>query len=106
MGNSLKSTYNRIAEDWFRDHQEDTWWINGTEKFISLLKTDSSVLDVGCGAGVKSKYLVNKGLKVTGIDLSDKMIEIAKREVPQAKFKVADIIEPLGLGEKFDGIFA
>ena len=64
------------------------------------------VLDVGCGAGVKSKHLIKKGLKVVGIDLSEEMIEIAKKEVPEAKFKVADIAEPLEFDEKFDGIFA
>ena len=104
--NDLKSTYNRIAEDWFKDHQEDTWWVSGTDKFISFLGPGDLVLDVGCGAGVKSKYLANKGLKVIGIDLSDKMIEIARKEVPDAKFLVADINEPLQMDEKFDGIFA
>lgn len=103
---NLKSTYNRIAEDWFKDHQEDTWWVSGTDKFTSLLKPGDLVLDVGCGAGVKSKYLISKGLKVVGIDLSEKMIEIAQKEVPDTKFLVADITEPLKLDEKIDGIFA
>ncbi len=102
----LKSTYNRIAQDWFKDHQEDTWWINGTDRFLSFLKSGNLVLDVGCGAGVKSKYLIKKGLRVVGIDLSEEMIEIAKKEVPDAKFLVADIGEPLEFSYKFDGIFA
>ncbi|MBI2064544.1 MAG: class I SAM-dependent methyltransferase, partial [Candidatus Yanofskybacteria bacterium] len=102
----LKSTYNRIAKDWFEDHKEDTWWISSTNKFVSFLKPGNLVLDVGCGAGIKSKYLIRKGLNVVGIDLSEEMIEIAKIEVPEARFKVADIIEPLEFDEKFDGIFA
>lgn len=106
MSKDLKSTYNRIAEDWFKDHQEDTWWVNGANKFISFLHPGSLVLDVGCGAGVKSKYLIKKELKVVGIDLSEKMIEIAKKEAPDAKFLVADITEPLDFDQKFDGIFA
>jgi len=106
MNDDLKSTYNHIAKDWFKDHQEDTWWINGTDKFVSFLKPGSLVLDVGCGAGVKSKYLIKKGLKVVGIDLSEEMVKIAKREVPDAKFLVADISEPLELVDRFDGIFA
>ena len=106
MSKDLKSTYNRIAKDWFKDHLEDTWWIEGTDKFASLLKSDSLVLDVGCGAGVKSKYLIKKGLKVVGIDLSEEMIEIAKKEVPDGKFLVADITESLDFDKKFDGIFA
>lgn len=106
MNEGLKSTCNRIAEDWFKDHQDDTWWVEGTDKFVSFLKPGSLVLDVGCGAGVKTSYLIKKGLKVVGIDFSEKMIEIAKQRMPDTKFLVADITEPLKLNEEFDGIFA
>lgn len=102
----LKSTYNKIAEDWHRDHQRDTWWIGGVEKFASFLGPGEVVLDVGCGSGVKSKYLVGKGLKVFGIDFSKKMVEIARREVPDGKFLVMEIEGVAGLKEEFDGIFA
>ncbi|MBI4158597.1 MAG: class I SAM-dependent methyltransferase [Candidatus Yanofskybacteria bacterium] len=106
MNDDLKSIYNRIAQDWFKDHKDDTWWVNGTNKFVSFLKPGNLVLDVGCGAGIKSKYLITKGLKVVGIDLSEEMIEIAKTEVPDGKFLIADINLSLEFKEKFDGIFA
>ena len=102
----LKDTYNKIAKDWFRGHQDDTWWIEGTNTFISLLKKDSIVLDVGCGAGIKSKYLLDKGLRVVGIDFSEKMIELAQREVPAATYRVADIRDLSNLNGLFDGILA
>lgn len=102
----LKSTYNRIAEDWFKDHHGDTWWVEGTDKFVSFLKPGALVLDVGCGAGVKSKYLFDKGLNVVGVDFSEKMIEIAQREVSGATFRVAEIKDLSGLKEDFDGILA
>ena len=102
----LKSTYNRIALDWFKDHQEDTWWVEGTDKFVSLLKSDNLVLDVGCGAGVKSEYLIKKGLKVVGIDFSEKMIEIARKRIPDGEFFVMDIMKPIKINEQFDGVFA
>ncbi|MBI2024028.1 class I SAM-dependent methyltransferase [Candidatus Giovannonibacteria bacterium] len=102
----LKATYNRIAEDWFKDHHGDTWWVEGTDKFVSFLKPGALVLDVGCGAGVKSKYLLDKGLKVVGVDFSEKMVEIAQREVPGATFSVADIKDLSVLKENFNGILA
>lgn len=102
----LKDTYNQIADDWAQDHSNDTWWVEGTDKFLSFLPEGGEVLDVGCGAGIKSEYLVAKGFKVTGIDFSENMIEIAKAKVPQADFLVRDIFEPLNLNRKFDGIFA
>ncbi|MES2213885.1 MAG: class I SAM-dependent methyltransferase [Patescibacteria group bacterium] len=103
---NLRETYNKIAEDWFKDHKQDDWWVEGTDKFASLLKPSATVLDVGCGAGVKTKYLSEKGLKVTGIDFSDKFLEIATREVPTATFKVLDMKNVETLGEQFDGVFA
>ncbi len=102
----LKSTYNKIAEDWFKDHKEDTWWVEGTGKFLSMLPEKSTILDVGCGAGVKSRYLAGKGFKITGIDFSEKMIEIAKRESPDIDFDVVDIYELDNYGKAFNAVFA
>ena len=102
---NLKDTYNKIAESWHKDHQADDWWQEGTNIFISYLKSGNSVLDVGCGGGTKSKYLANKGLKVLGIDFSENLLKIAKREVPQAKFSMMNINKMDTLEESFDGIF-
>lgn len=42
-------------------------------------KRDHRILDAGCGAGFYSLYLQNKfGAEVTGVDLSEKMIENLK----------------------------
>ncbi len=37
------------------------------------------MLDVGCGEGITTRMLADRGAKVTGIDLSEKMIELAKQ---------------------------
>src|ERR1035441_8160251 len=102
----LKSTYNRIAKDWDNDHTNDQWWREGLEKFTSLFKSGASILDVGCGSGVKAEILQKKGLKVTGIDFSEKMLEIARRRVPNGNFQLVDLYELSRFNEKFDGIFA
>ena len=102
----LKATYNKIAEDWFKDHHDDTWWQEGTEKFLAELPKGASILDVGCGAGVKSRYLIDKGFNVTGIDFSEKMIEIARRESPGIPFEVVDVYEIEKYPKTFDGVFA
>jgi SAM-dependent methyltransferase len=101
----LKETYNQIAEDWHQDHRQDDWWFKGTDKFISFLQKGDLILDVGCGTGTKSKYLIGRGLKVVGIDFSEKMINIAKREVPLGTFFVLDLNEINKLKYLFDGIF-
>jgi SAM-dependent methyltransferase len=102
----LKETYNRIAEEWHRDHTHDEWWIEGTDSFVQKLKSGAHVLDVGCGSGVKSKYLAVHGLHVVGIDISDGLLAIARREVPEAEFRELSMMNLDSLSETFDGIFA
>jgi ubiquinone/menaquinone biosynthesis C-methylase UbiE len=46
-----------------------------------------SVLDAGCGTGYLSRKLADKGALVTGIDFSEKMIEIALAKNPQIDFR-------------------
>jgi 2-polyprenyl-3-methyl-5-hydroxy-6-metoxy-1,4-benzoquinol methylase len=103
---NLKSTYNRIAKDWDNDHTNDQWWKEGLEKFTSFFRTGASVLDVGCGSGVKSEILEKEGMAVTGIDFSKKMLDIAKRRVPNTDFQLVDLYDLSDFQKKFDGIFA
>lgn len=102
----MRETYNKIAEDWWKDHRDDTWWVEGMDKFASFLKKGDAVLDIGCGAGTKTKYLIRKGLDVLGIDFSEEMIRIARREVPEGKFLVMNAKNLSGLEQEFDGVLA
>jgi ubiquinone/menaquinone biosynthesis C-methylase UbiE len=45
-------------------------------------KQNSSLLDVGCGSGILIKYLLdsNKEMKLFGLDITPKMVEVAKRK--------------------------
>ena len=102
---NLKDTYNKIAEDWVKDHDIDVWWQEGTDYFLSLLPKGATILDVGCGGGIKTRYLAEHGYEATGIDFSEKMIEIAKRENPVLDFRVVDMYDLDTLPDMFDAIF-
>jgi SAM-dependent methyltransferase len=106
ISKTTHDTYNRIAKDWHRDHQKDTWWQEGTDDFIAVLPQGGLVLDVGCGGGFKSRYLVRNGLAVVGIDFSEELVKIASGEVPEAEFRVMDMRDIGTLSERFDGVFA
>lgn len=101
----LKDTYNKIAKDWVKDHDADTWWQEGTDYFLSLLPSKARVLDVGCGGGIKTNYIAEKGFDATGIDFSEKMIALAREHYPGVGFAVLDMYEAGTLSEKYDGIF-
>jgi 2-polyprenyl-3-methyl-5-hydroxy-6-metoxy-1,4-benzoquinol methylase len=102
---SLKEVYNRIAEDWHKDHLSDTWSIDATNIFAANFPAGAEILDVGCAGAIKSKHLVAKGLRVTGIDISEAFIEIAKRECPEGDFIAMDMRDVAKLGKQFDGVF-
>ena len=49
-----------------------------------------SVLDVGCGTGITLGVLASRFQKAMGVDISDKMVDEAKRRVPACEFKAFD----------------
>jgi SAM-dependent methyltransferase len=66
-----------------------------------------AVLDIGCGPGWTSLFLARAGYQVVGVDISERMIEIARersaREHTAAEFLVGDM-EDLDIGrDDFDG---
>lgn len=63
---------------------------------------DSNILDLGCGYGRTLEYFYNKGFKnLTGVDVSQCLINKAKENCPSAKYIVKDM-EEIYLNEKFD----
>lgn len=102
---NLKDTYNKIADDWVRDHDHDTWWQEGTNHFLSLLAPGARVLDVGCAGGIKTNYIAEHGFDATGIDFSEKMIVLARERYPAVGFAVLDMYDVGVLTETYDGVF-
>lgn len=60
------------------------------------------VLDVGCGVGRSAKGLVAMGYRVTGIDINDEALAVARSRVPEAKFLHHDARDVARLGLEFD----
>lgn len=60
--------------------------IKKLQKALSVRKTDT-VLDLGCGTGLFTFSFVNKARRVIGIDISNKMLEIARTKAKKMKVK-------------------
>jgi 2-polyprenyl-3-methyl-5-hydroxy-6-metoxy-1,4-benzoquinol methylase len=103
---TTKKTYAQIARDYaHRNAQPNAAVQKMLDKFIALVP-GKTVLDVGCAEGRESAYLSEQGLSVTGCDLSEEFIKMAKKQCPEGSFFVADMrYLPKDIGV-FDGIWA
>lgn len=54
---------------------------------------DGLVVDLGCGSGLWAEQLVKGGYKVLGIDISESMIRIARKRVPEAEFRIESLFK-------------
>ena len=73
---------------------------------VNRLVNGASVLDIGCGAGVPVARTLAERFSVTGVDISDSMIELARSNVPAAKFIRADIMSVAFAPSTFDAATA
>ncbi len=99
--NNDPALYNQIRPAYPEALVEDVVEICG-------LKHTSRILDVGCGTGQASKPFIEKGYKLTGIDLGEDMIAYAQtkfREQQNAEFIRAEF-EKWNGKEKFDLIIS
>lgn len=81
---------------------ERTW----LERFCDGLPADGHVLDLGCGTGDPiAAFLRNRGFRVTGLDASRAMLDLARRRCPDGDWRFGDM-RTLDLPERFDGLLA
>lgn len=106
----------------FGYYDVDTYWpfpINGALRamedhlFDSLRVTDGAeVLDAGCGSGYVAMYMARKGLRVQGIDVVDRLVQNARRNVAAQGLEKAVTIRKMDYhhldsfaGESFDAAY-
>jgi ubiquinone/menaquinone biosynthesis C-methylase UbiE len=59
--------------------------------FCQSVASGGLVLDAGCAGGRDCQALVERGFRVVGVDLSEKMLQIAQTAVQNGNFKQADL---------------
>ncbi|HVV07664.1 class I SAM-dependent methyltransferase [Amycolatopsis sp.] len=59
--------------------------------FAELARGRGPVGDLGCGPGRLSGHLASLGLDVFGVDLSPRMVEVARRTHPGLRFEVGSL---------------
>jgi SAM-dependent methyltransferase len=59
---------------------------SAAREVVSRLPRGGRVIDIGCGAGVTTRALLDAGFEATGIDVSPALLAIARRAAPEASF--------------------
>jgi len=94
--------YARVYAERFRANAAAGQEINGEALAVAaLLPPPARVLDAGCGTGRSTIALTAMGYGVTGVDVDDSMLGVARADAPDLDWRQADLAT-LELGETFD----
>ena len=95
--------YNLIAEDYTRTR---AYIPEDIKKLGDYASAGERILDSGCGSGRLFEVFNGKNIDYFGIDISERLIEIAKKKYPGAKFQVADTLNLPFPDNFFDKVYS
>lgn len=80
---------------------------SATLKYLKNQSPDNALLDLGCGTGICGNLFKHDTEKMAGVDLSQEMIEEAKKKHIYSELYVSDITEHLNVNsEQFDTVIS
>ncbi|SFK58726.1 Methyltransferase domain-containing protein [Geodermatophilus ruber] len=93
----VRASYDRVADNYVAmgvgDLAPAPWLRAVLGAFAEEVRALGPVLDVGCGPGTVTAHLAGLGVDVSGVDLSPRMVEHARRLHPALRFAVASATE-------------
>ncbi|MFA5086973.1 MAG: methyltransferase domain-containing protein [Candidatus Paceibacterota bacterium] len=95
--------YNVVAEK-YSQVREKTW--KEMDFLFDGVEAGDNVLDLGCGNGRFYNEFISRGAEYWGIDSSKKLIEIAGKNHPEARFGIGDAFNIPFEAEFFDKVYA
>lgn len=108
----VRASYDRVADNYVEllettgmgDIRTQPWLQAAIDAFAGSVRGLGPVLDAGCGPGTVTAYLHERGIEVSGVDLSHRMIEHAQRLHPECSFAVGSSTELNLAPSSFGGI--
>lgn len=98
------SAYNNNPQKYIQRTKEMIPY-HAIDKMIKYLPSGSLMLDAGCAFGRDTKIFADKGLKTIGIDLSEQLLNEARKRFPQIEFRQMDVRKLDFPSNYFDGIW-
>ncbi|HWS48990.1 MAG TPA: class I SAM-dependent methyltransferase [Candidatus Methanoperedens sp.] len=79
---------------------------NQLDDFVSYIKPGERILDAGCGSGRDTSILSDLGFNAIGVDVSENLLEEAKKSYPRVDFRKGDILNLDFEDNFFGGVWA
>lgn len=104
----VRDVFGQHAEAYRQRFWDVSLYTASLQSFCEALKSGAAVLEVGCGPGNVTSFLLElrPDLDILATDFAPEMVEIAAREVPAADTMVLDTTDLAGLEKTFDGFLA
>lgn len=101
----VERAYDQVADEYARLEGETEWarmhWL---KKVLDRLAPGSSVLDLGCGSGDPADIEIAKAHEVTGVDISETQINLARQNIPAGNFLHSDVGSIEFAADSFDAV--
>jgi cyclopropane fatty-acyl-phospholipid synthase-like methyltransferase len=100
------NVFDRMAELYSEKFMDIDLYNDSYDAFRDLLPQNSRILELACGPGNITKYLLSKrnDLKILATDLAPNMVKLTAKNNPDAEVRVLDCRKIDELSEKFRGI--
>jgi len=104
--NKTRTDYNNLS-----DHFSSTRYAFNWPRVVKTieqmgLEPDTKVLDLGCGNGRAIDVLTSLKVDYTGLDLSENLVNLAKKKYPDKMFLVGDLLKTPFKDEEFDCVLS
>jgi ubiquinone/menaquinone biosynthesis C-methylase UbiE len=95
--NKVENMYDTVAKEYAEtfsgEHKKKPKDQEILYRFSQKIGNRQPVWDLGCGPGQTTKYLRNLGIEISGMDLSEKILEQARKIHPEIHFQKGNILD-------------
>ena len=108
--NNITRMYDTVAKEYSKafsgEHEKKPKDREILRRFSREIGNKKPVWDIGCGPGHTTKYLKNLGIEISGLDISDKILEQARINYPEIHFRKGNLLKLEFENDSIAGIVA